>query len=460
MSATESTGDSRRAVTAALVVAPAIAPVLALAFSVTWAVTPQSPAFAQSPTAKPALDALRERDRELAAIRTEQQRAAETEAKLRFEIQSIGDDRRKLTQALIDTAARLRAVEERIAATEDKLRPLNESERDIRGSLEGRRAAIAEVLAALQRIGRTPPPAIMVRPEDALAAVRSAIMLGAVVPGMRKEAQALAADLAELARIRKDIDEEKARLQRDATALADERQRVSRLGEERQRRQAAAEQALEAERQKAGALARQADNLQDLIARAEKGLDRATRAARMAERATAEKPASGRVDLAALKDPGRLAPAVAFAATRGSLPLPVNGVRVREFGSPDTLGGAERGLTIATRAGAQVTSPCDGWIVYAGPFRNYGQVLILNAGGGYHIVLAGMERISVDVGQFVLTGEPVAVMGAGPQGNPHVVSTVATGVTQPTLYVEFRKDGAPVDPGPWWAASEGEKARG
>ena len=93
----------------------------------------------------------------------------------------------------------------------------------------------------------------------------------------------------------------------------------------------------------------------------------------------------------------------------------MNGVRIREFGAPDGLGGTEKGLSISARPGAQVTAPCDGWVVYAGPFRNYGQLLILNAGGGYHVLLAGMDRISVDLGQFVLTGEPVAVMGGRAQ---------------------------------------------
>jgi septal ring factor EnvC (AmiA/AmiB activator) len=134
----------------------------------------------------------------------------------------------------------------------------------------------------------------------------------------------------------------------------------------------------------------------------------------------------------------------------------VNGVRIRDFGVPDSLGGIEKGLSIATRAGAQVTSPCDGWVVYAAPFRNYGQVLILNAGDGYHVILAGMERISVNVGQFVLTGEPVAVMGSG----SHVAATLTSGSSKPVLYVEFRKDGTPIDPSPWWAKSEGEKVRG
>jgi septal ring factor EnvC (AmiA/AmiB activator) len=138
------------------------------------------------------------------------------------------------------------------------------------------------------------------------------------------------------------------------------------------------------------------------------------------------------------------------------VPIPVNGVKLKEFGAPDTTGGSEKGISIATRAGAQVTAPADGWVVYAGPFRSYGQLLILNVGGGYHVLLAGMDRISVDLGQFVLTGEPVAVMGNG----SHIAAILATGSSQPVLYIEFRKDGVPVDPGPWWAAGEGEKVRG
>ena len=409
-----------------------------------------------APLAQSTLDKLRQHDKELEAVRSQQRQAADTEARLKREIGSIGDDRRKLNQALIDAAARLRASETRIAETETRLKPLDDNERAIRQSLDSRRAAITEVLASLQRIGRNPPPAMMVKPEDALASIRTAIMLGAVLPEMRIQTESLAADLAELVRIRREIAEEKERLQRDVAALAGERQRIVLLIEGRQKKQAETEQAIEAERQKAAALARQVDNLKDLIGKVEQGLDAKTRAERATARATEEKARDGRIDLAALKDPGRLAPAVAFASSRGHLPLPVNGVRIREFGVPDNLGGTEKGLTIATRAGAQVTAPCDGWVVYAASFRNYGQVLILNAGGGYHVVLAGMEQISVDVGQFVLTGEPVAIMGPGGQS----AGTLTSGSNQPVLYVEFRKDGTPVDPSPWWAASEGEKVRG
>jgi len=413
-------------------------------------------AFAQE---RPALrgavdtDKLKQRDQEYEAIQADRKKAAEAETRLRDEIDAVAADRRKLNQQLIETAAHVREVETRIAASEARLKPLDESEQAIRKSLDGRRAVIAEVLAALQRIGRRPPPAVMVRPEDALQSVRTAIMLGAVLPEMRQEAESLAGDLAELVRLRKEIAAERDTLKRDLAAQSEDKQRLALLIEGRQKKQSAAEGELAAERQRAADLARQVDNLKDLIAKLEQGLDSATRAERAAARAALE----GRTAPGSFKDPRRLAPAATFGSVRGLLPLPVNGVKIRNFGDPDPMGGAEKGLSIATRAGAQVTAPCDGLVVYAGPFRSYGQVLILDAGGGYHVLLMGLERISVDPGQFVLTGEPVAAMGGGSQ---IAAATAGISSSRPVLYIEFRKDGTPIDPGPWWATSESEKVRG
>jgi septal ring factor EnvC (AmiA/AmiB activator) len=406
---------------------------------------------------KPTLDDVRQRDQELDAVRAEQKKAVESQKALRDEINAIGEDRRKLNQSLIDTAAGIRSVEARIAAAETRLQQFVDSEASIRKSLDGRRAVIVEVLAALQRIGRRPPPALMVKPEDALESVRTAMLLGAVVPEMRIEAEALAGELSDLVRVRAEAASERDGLARDLAALANDKIRMSLLVDERQKRQSEAEKKLEAERQHAAELARQADNLKDLIARLERGLDSGARAVRSADESRAL--GDTRADLSALKDPGRLGPAIAFASAKGALPIPVNGIKSRDFGTPDGNGGSERGISIATRPGAQVTAPCDGWVVYAAPYRSYGKLLILNAGGGYHVVLAGMERISVDIGQFVLTGEPVAVMGSGPQ----VASAMVTGTAgpgQPVLYIEFRKDGSPVDPTPWWATPDSEKVRG
>jgi septal ring factor EnvC (AmiA/AmiB activator) len=402
-------------------------------------------------------DLLKTRATELEKARSEQQRASEAEKKLRLEIEALGADRRKISAALIEAAAKIRDAENRLSAIESRIEPLERNERDLRQSLTGRREEIAEVLAALQRAGRRPPPALLVSPEDALKSVRSAILLGAILPEMRDKAEKLAGELSELVRLRTSIANERTRLTTEVAAMASERQRMAALVDERQKSQTEAEKSLVQERQTAADMARQIDNLKDLVARLEQGVESANRAARAAEKATEDQKGESRPDFAALKDPGRLTPAIAFASARGLLPMPVNGVKIRNFGATDRFGATERGISVATRAGAQVTAPSDGWVVYSGPFRSYGQLLILNAGGGYHIVLAGMERISVDIGQFVLTGEPVAVMGSGAA---QVAATVPVGTSQPVLYVEFRKDGTPVDPGPWWAKSESEKVRG
>ncbi len=351
----------------------------------------------------------------------------------------------------------MRAVEQQIGATEQRLAPLDQKERTLRASLDGRRDVIGNVLAALQRIGRHPPPALLVKPEDALESVRSAILLGAVLPEMRQDIERLVADLSALAAVRKDIASERDGLQKSRGTLADQQAQLAALTEQRQQQQTEVEKTLAAERQRAVQLARQAEDVLGLIVKLEQELDRATRAARVATRSSEDKKApDARPGNAALKDPGRLTPAIAFARAKGTLPLPVNGARIREFGASDGLGGHEKGVSIASRPGAQITTPCDGWVVYAGTFRNYGQLLILNAGDGYHVLLAGMDRISVELGQFVVTGEPVAVMG----GRVQTSVATATGSGQPVLYVEFRKDGTPVDSGPWWARSDSEKVRG
>jgi septal ring factor EnvC (AmiA/AmiB activator) len=415
-----------------------------------------APAAVPAPGSPPAgdADALKQHDQDLEATRARQREAQDNQAKLKREIESLSQDRRTLNQQLIDSATRVRDVEAKINATQARLTPLDQQEHALQSFLDQRRAVIMEILAVLQRVGRQPPPALLVRPEDALRAVRTAIALGAVVPEMRAEVDTVTADLTDLLRVRKAVVAQREQVSQELEQLAREQLRMNMLIDERQKKQDVAQQALDTERKRAADLARQADNLEELIATLEQNLDSAARAARTATRSVGD--GATRPSLAILGDPGRLAPAVAFAANRGHLRLPVNGIRVREFGASNGAGGTQKGLSIAARSGAQITAPCDGWVVYAGPFRSYGQLLILNAGDGYHVLLAGMERISVDIGQFVLTGEPVAVMSGGAQASAAAV----TGPKQPVLYVEFRKDGTPIDPSPWWATNESEKVRG
>lgn len=425
--------------------------------------------LAQAQTASPQAaaispEAIKQREQELEAARARQKSAEEAQAKLKAEITALGQDRTQLNQQLIETAANVRNVETKIEEAEARLRALNGREQQVRASLDSRRADIVEVLAALQRAGRRTPPALLVRPEDALQSLRTAMLLGAVVPELRGRAEKIAGELGELVALRKTIATERDQLASDRDKVRSDQTRLTALVDERQRQQASREKDLDAERSRAIALSKQVGDLQGLIAKMEQDLqsaakaaEKAAEAARQAEaKAAASANVTAKSGPGAFKDKSRTTPAIAFASAKGLLPLPVNGNKIRDFGGSDGAGGVQKGISLATKPGSQVTTPCDGWVVYAGPFRSYGQLLILNAGGGYHVLIAGMERISVNIGQFVLTGEPVATMGSTSQ----VASILATNASQPVLYVEFRKDGTPIDPGPWWAANEGEKVRG
>ena len=435
-----------------------LAPVLAIIAS-------PLPGLAQSPSPAERADAeRRERQRELAAIRADLERAGTERIRIEGEIAGIRADRAALIARGIETAAKVRSFEGKAAETEERLAALDGREAGIRASLEARRDVIAKVLASLQRMGRRPPPALLVGADDVLRSVRTAMLLGTLVPEMREAARVLVNDLEALSRVKSQIAGERDTLRQDMAALDTERIRLEALAEARQKQMAESEQSLGSERARSLELARQADNLELLISRMETEIAAAQRAAEAARTTTMARttaPGDRRQQMATLQSAGRISPLMPFEQTRGRLPMPVLGVRLREFGGADGLGGTERGQSIATRAGASVTAPSDGWVVYSGPFRTYGQLLILNAGDGYHVVLAGMDRITVDLGQFVLAGEPVGVMGDAPPP----AAAVATGSSQPVLYVEFRKDGSSIDPAPWWVprtpgAQANERVRG
>src|SRR4029078_10156298 len=123
-------------------------------------------------------------------------------------------------------------------------------------------------------------------------------------------------------------------------------------------------------------LSKQVEGLQGLISKMEQDLKSAAKAAATATLQGAPAAAAGKPNLGGLRDPARLSPAVAFASAKALFAFPVNGRKIREFGGSDGAGGVEKGISLARKPGAQVTTPCDGWVVYAGPFRSYGQLLI------------------------------------------------------------------------------------
>ena len=371
-------------------------------------------------------------------------------ASLSTEIAGMKKDHASLTAALIQAAKTERKLGEDIEDITARLEELKEQEETIRMSLSARSDVLAEVLGALQRMGLNPPPALLVKPEDALSSVRSAILLGAVVPELRAETEILIADLGELRRITASIESERDKLMATVREQASEQKRLTLLIDEKKKLQSDSELAAAAEQTRAEQLAARAKSLNGLIASLETNIE-SLRSAEEKARKDEEVRVAREATLAAMPipDANRLSGPVAFSALLKQVSLPVAGRFARRFGNDDGNGGVMLGDMVATQSAAIVTAPADGTILYAGPFRSYGQLLILDAGDGYHVVLAGMGRISVGTGQAVIAGEPVGAMGEA-----RVASASASGgeTRTPELYVEFRKDGKPVDPAPWWSA--------
>jgi len=369
-----------------------------------------------------------------------------------------------LRQALIDSATRRKDLEAQILASEEKIAQLGVRQDAIKKSLHERRAILAEVLAALQRMGRSPPPALLVTPEDALGSVRSAILLGAVVPGMRKEATTLVNNLETLTSLQKDATTEKQHVSETITASLEEDKRMQLLMAENDKQSQTGVADLAAEQQRTDELAARAESLSGLIEAIENDItsirDAAERARLEEERqkqlSVEEREKARQLAESGVPDKNRIAPAYPFSSLRQKLELPVAGDILRSWGDPDGTGHPARGLTLASGPNAVVTAPADGLVVFAGAFRSYGQMVILNAGDGYHVVMTGMSNVNVRQGKFVFAGEPIALMG-----DKRVASATALALEtdRPTLYIEFRKDGSPVDSAPWWLKKDTGRAR-
>ncbi|AJY44489.1 murein hydrolase activator EnvC family protein [Martelella endophytica] len=383
---------------------------------------------------------------------------------LKSEIEKLSGDTASLKQALVASAERRRKLEEQIGASETEIAKLADEETDLHAALNRERDVLADVLAALQRMGRDPPPALLVSPGDALDSVRSAILLNGVVPEMRDKMETALANLRRLQEVKQEKEAARDKLAADLDGLAEEQQRMDLLIAENNKASDSNAAELAAEQQQAEALAAKAGDLNGLIASLETDITSARNAAllarqeaeKRAEMTEAQKRHAREEMLAGMPDKNRISPAYPFSELKNRLVLPVEGEIVRQYGDPDGTGHEATGITIAARPGALVTAPADGTVVYAGRFRSYGEMVILNVGDGYHLVMTGMDGLKVHQGDFVFSGEPLADMGATRIAS---AATLALETDRPTLYIEFRQNGKPVDSHTWWADENDGKAR-
>lgn len=364
------------------------------------------------------------------------------------EVAAAQREQDEIASRLIEISSQIQEQEAAIAASEAELKRLAEEQVVLMADLGERREVLSELLAGLQRLEQNPPPALVVKPDDVLAALRGAMLFGTVVPQLQDDARTLAQELARLDAVKAEIAARKQTLSADMARLETARSEIDGLIAQKRALISRGNADLDAERKRADALAANARSLRQLL----DGLA----AARKAAEAEAARAAADAAEAARLEAEKRQ-PRIAFTETKGQLALPATGRILRRYGDPDGLGGTSQGLVIATRKGAQVTAPADGEVEFAGPFRSYGKVVILNPGSGYRILLAGLDELTAVTGERLRAGEPVGVMGDGPSSVTLLGELVQNG--EPVLYIEFRNSTEAIDSGPWWTAASKE-ARG
>lgn len=377
---------------------------------------------------------------EAARLEQEEQAAASRAEAARRQAEGLANEVALMQQQLVDLGERVGASENAALDAERELARLTREEADLLDRLTADRETLIDILAAIQRIESQTPPAVLAAPDDAAEAARAAALMAEVAPALRERADQIADQLTRLRDVRASIEAEQTTLNTAERTLSSQRLELEVLIAERQ--------ALEARRRNEAVAYLEASSTAGQRARSIRSL--IGELSRMAEvmptlNPRRQPPETGIPgprprpprDLVSARVPNAPLETLRFADARGRLRPPASGEIVREFGEVAEDGTASEGIFIRTRPRAQVVSPFDGRVEFAGPFNTYGGLLILNVGDGYYVVLAGMSVTYASVGQSVLAGEPVGAMSENAQ-------------PAPDLYLELRRNDDAIDPGPWF----------
>ena len=322
---------------------------------------------------------------------------------------------RRLKERLVRAGKSIQSIEARASDLETNIGRLRLIEEQTSQNLSTRRQEMASLLATLQRLSKRPAALTLLKPDEAINTARSANLLGGLLPKIEEKATLLKNELSALLEVKKELSRNRESLEITLAKLSRERQEMKKLQRARERSALFALQEASKEAKAASKLVQKASSLKELIARIE--------SASIKKRA-----------IATVKKP---AISTGFGLAKGTLTMPVKGMVSEHFGKALRVG-KSKGIRVKTRPEAQVIAPFDGEVVFSGPFRDYGQILIISHGDGYHSLLAGMNTAFGRVGEWILAGEPVGEM----KKNIKVKRDAE-------LYIELRYNNVAFNPIPW-----------
>lgn len=372
-----------------------------------------------------AADSLADQQRALLRARTQ---AAEARARSeRLEARSaeaaaVADQARRQAAAM---AARVQEAEAELRAATARVAIVDAIRRDQARRLAAKRAPVARLTAGLQLMARQPPALALMRPGRVADAVHLRIVLAGILPEIDRRTAGLRAELDRSRALKADAELARTALARSRERLAGRRSALARLEAEQRIASRRYRDGAAIEEERALAIGEDARDLIDLMDRMQ--VASVVRARLAVLPGPVLRPARPEEGTGAPPAASGLSPATPSASP--AYRLPVVGDIVTGFGELAPSGVRSRGITLATEPGATIVAPAPGHVAFAGPFRDYGQIVIIDHGGGWTSLVTHMRRLSVGVGESVEQGDPIG----------------ATEMSRPRVTVELRRQDRPVD---------------
>ncbi len=339
----------------------------------------------------------------------------------KHEAQALAGDLKKTRAELIATAQNLQENETLLGALDKKIHALEAEKRTLSEFLKKDRVKTAHLLLALERLRRVPVESLVLRPDAPLKTAQTALLMREILPVLISQTRTLQHNLARLETVSRALAESQDKALLISETLKTKQKNLDRMLATRKALYASTHADLKAQQATINRISTESRNLQDLVKRLE-----TERLKQMAERKEAKQHAAHvrRV----FNDFTEALPIT------GKARLPVAGAVVTGFNEPDHFGAPSQGWDIESRAGAVVVAPMGGVIRFAGAFKNYGNMIIIEHEKGWHSLIAGLEKIDTVVGQSLSAGEPVGALHKASSGG------------NPVLYYELRYNGKPVNP--------------
>ena len=389
-------------------------------------------------------------EKDLKAVEKKAQAQSIEHKKLQAQAMQINMELNEVSQEMIKTARLIQSNEDNISRMEKTLEELKVDLETAEKNFLKEDDYLIKTLAALQNLALKPTEALFVQPLTPVDIIRSAILLRETVPYLEENAERIRKELMSIENKKIKVENQYKKISRQKDLLIKEHEKMKVLVQKKSKMRNAVEIKSVQAKQKVEKLASQAQDLRDLLNKIEKQQQEKKRKEEERKRLAEQKAAEENKKLAEAKKDSETQTAdlikssqqfinentIRFSQAKGKLSMPARGSIITSFGEQKVKGVSSKGIIIRTRNLAQVISPYDGTVVFSGPFRGYGNMIIIEHGEGYLSLLAGLDNLDVEPGQLLLAGEPVGIMSK-------------TGEAK--LYVELRKDNKPIDPLPWMA---------